>query len=235
MLARASWIAVSVLVFASCSALSGLPGDGGLATESTHSAPSGSLAFPGALGWAAGTPGGRGGEIIRVTNLNAEGPGSFRAAVETKGPRIVVFEVGGVIDLGARTLTIREPFLTIAGQTAPSPGITLHPRRHRHRHARRHRAAHPRAPRHGRRRVSQRPGLRFHLHPGRRLQRHRRPLLADLGHRREPLRLRPPLHRADASRTGARAPRTTSPSRTTSSPRASPSPPTPRASTPRAR
>jgi pectate lyase len=83
------------------------------------------IAFPGALGWAAKTPGGRGGEVIRVTNLNAEGPGSFRAAVETSGPRIVVFEVGGVIDLGARTLTIREPFLTIAGQTAPSPGIAF--------------------------------------------------------------------------------------------------------------
>jgi pectate lyase len=82
-------------------------------------------AFPGAAGWAAQTPGGRGGTIIRVTNLRASGPGSFRAAVETHGPRIVVFEVGGVIDLGLTTLTITEPFLTIAGQTAPSPGITF--------------------------------------------------------------------------------------------------------------
>ncbi len=81
--------------------------------------------FPGAVGWAANTPGGRGGQIIRVTNLNADGPGSFKKAIETKGPRIVVFEVGGVIDLGRSTLTIREPFITIAGQTAPSPGITL--------------------------------------------------------------------------------------------------------------
>jgi hypothetical protein len=82
-------------------------------------------AFPGAVGWAAETPGGRGGLIIRVTNLNPDGPGSFKAAVETKGPRIVVFEVGGVIDLGRTSLAITEPFLTIAGQTAPSPGITL--------------------------------------------------------------------------------------------------------------
>jgi hypothetical protein len=81
--------------------------------------------FPGAVGWANETPGGRGGKIIRVTNLNAEGPGSFRDAVKAKGPRIVVFEVGGVIDLGRTTLEIKEPFLTVAGQTAPSPGITF--------------------------------------------------------------------------------------------------------------
>lgn len=82
-------------------------------------------AFPGALGWGAQTAGGRGGQVIKVTTLASEGPGSFREAVETKGPRIVVFEVGGVIDLGGKTLTIREPFLTIAGQTAPSPGVTF--------------------------------------------------------------------------------------------------------------
>jgi len=69
--------------------------------------------------------GGSGGEVIRVTNLDAEGTGSLRAALETKGPRIVVFEVGGVIDLEKKPLVIREPFVTIAGQTAPSPGITL--------------------------------------------------------------------------------------------------------------
>jgi hypothetical protein len=87
--------------------------------------PAPSAAFPGAQGWAAQTPGGRGGRIIRVTNLNANGPGSFRAALETDGPRIVVFEVGGVIDMGLQTWNIDRPFLTIAGQTAPSPGITL--------------------------------------------------------------------------------------------------------------
>ena len=82
-------------------------------------------AFPGALGWAAQTPGGRGGRIIRVTNLNSEGPGSLREAIEAEGPRIVVFEVGGVIDLDRKTLTLKNPYITIAGQTAPSPGITL--------------------------------------------------------------------------------------------------------------
>jgi len=82
-------------------------------------------AFPGAQGWAAYTPGGRGGKILRVTNLKADGPGSLAATVQTKGPRIIVFEVGGVIDLQKRSIAVTEPFLTIAGQTAPSPGITL--------------------------------------------------------------------------------------------------------------
>ncbi|MEO5772954.1 MAG: pectate lyase [Sphingomicrobium sp.] len=76
------------------------------------------------VGWAR-TEGGRGGAIVRVTNLNPDGPGSFKAALEQKGRRIVVFEVGGQIDLGLSTLTIREPYLTIAGQTAPSPGVTI--------------------------------------------------------------------------------------------------------------
>ena len=83
------------------------------------------LAFPGALGWAAKTPGGRGGRIIKVTTLANDGEGSLRAAIETAGPRIIVFEVGGVIDLERRTLKIEESNVTIAGQTAPSPGITL--------------------------------------------------------------------------------------------------------------
>ena len=82
-------------------------------------------AFPGAQGWAAVTPGGRGGKILRVTTLDARGPGSLLEALEASGPRIIVFEVGGVIDLGRETVKIREPFLTIAGQTAPSPGVTL--------------------------------------------------------------------------------------------------------------
>jgi hypothetical protein len=82
-------------------------------------------AFPGASGWAAHTPGGRGGHILRVTTLKPNGPGSLLEALATPGPRTVVFEVGGVIDLARHEIDIREPFLTIAGQTAPSPGITL--------------------------------------------------------------------------------------------------------------
>src|SRR5687767_14505140 len=82
------------------------------------------LAFPGAEGWAAFTPGGRGGKIIRVTTLEASGPGSFLEALNTRGPRIIVFEVAGPIDLKRQTIKLTEPFVTIAGQTAPDPGIT---------------------------------------------------------------------------------------------------------------
>lgn len=71
------------------------------------------------------TRGGAGGRTIRVSNLNASGEGSLRAAIEAKGPRTVVFAVGGVIDLAKSSIDITEPFLTIAGETAPEPGITL--------------------------------------------------------------------------------------------------------------
>lgn len=71
------------------------------------------------------TQGGLGGPVLRVTTLAADGPGSLRAALAAKGPRVIVFEVGGVIDLGRHDLILTEPFVTIAGQTAPSPGITL--------------------------------------------------------------------------------------------------------------
>jgi hypothetical protein len=64
--------------------------------------------------------GGLGGRIIRVTTLKADGPGSFHEAVKAKGPRIIVFEVGGVIDLGRGSVRIDNGDLTIAGQTAPS-------------------------------------------------------------------------------------------------------------------
>jgi pectate lyase len=81
--------------------------------------------FHGARGFGIETPAGRGGRVVRVTSLDARGPGSFAAALESEGPRIVVFEVGGVIDLGRRTIDVTEPYLTVAGQTAPSPGVTV--------------------------------------------------------------------------------------------------------------
>jgi pectate lyase len=85
------------------------------------------LAFPGAEGFGAQTPGGRDGKVIFVSNLNDAGPGSFRAACEAPGRRVVVFRVSGIIDL-SKSIVIREPYITIAGQTAPGDGICL--RRH---------------------------------------------------------------------------------------------------------
>lgn len=81
--------------------------------------------FPGAVGFGVNTKAGTDGTVIKVTNLKPDGPGSLRAAIEAEGPRLVVFEVGGIIDLNKSTLAITEPFITIAGQTAPSPGITI--------------------------------------------------------------------------------------------------------------
>lgn len=81
-------------------------------------------AFPGAEGFGAQTPGGRGGRVLFVRNLNDSGPGSFRDAVTAKGPRTVVFHVSGLITLASR-IEVTEPFLTVAAQTAPGDGICL--------------------------------------------------------------------------------------------------------------
>ena len=81
-------------------------------------------AFPGAEGFGANSVGGRGGRVIEVINLNDSGPGSLRAAIEAEGSRIVIFRTGGTIELQSG-LNIHNPFITIAGQTAPGGGITL--------------------------------------------------------------------------------------------------------------
>ena len=78
-------------------------------------------AFPDAEGWGAVSKGGRGGRVIKVTNLNASGPGSLSEASAAEGPRIVVFDVSGVIRGDIR---ITNPYITIAGQTASAPGHT---------------------------------------------------------------------------------------------------------------
>ena len=79
-------------------------------------------AFPGAEGYGAVATGGRGGQVIAVTNLNASGPGSLQAACDAKGPRIVVFKVSGTIE---GNVGIKNDSITIAGQTAPGDGICI--------------------------------------------------------------------------------------------------------------
>ena len=88
-------------------------------------------AFPGAEGFGSDTPGGRGGKVLFVTNLDdylpgseTPVPGSLRAACLAKGPRTVVFEVSGTIPLKTY-LKISEPYLTLAGQSAPGGGICV--------------------------------------------------------------------------------------------------------------
>jgi hypothetical protein len=82
------------------------------------------LAFPEAEGAGAHSFGGRGGRIWVITTLADRGPGSLREAVESAGPRVVVFNVAGIIHL-EMPLFIKAPYLTIAGQTAPGDGICV--------------------------------------------------------------------------------------------------------------
>jgi pectate lyase len=88
--------------------------------QSTNTIP----AFPGAEGFGAMSVGGRGGKVLFVTNLSDSGPGSLRAAVERDGPRTVIFRISGTIALESN-LAVRNPCITIAGQTAPRDGICL--------------------------------------------------------------------------------------------------------------
>lgn len=88
-------------------------------------APPAKPAFRGAKGFGAVSAGGRGGEIIPVTTLADSGPGSLRACIEASGPRVCIFRVAGLIRFTQRPPRIRNPYITIAGHTAPGGGITL--------------------------------------------------------------------------------------------------------------
>lgn len=90
-----------------------------LAVSKTFSLP----AFPGAEGWGADATGGRGGAVIHVTTLNSYGAGSLRAACNTAGPKIIVFDVSGVINCGNDPISVNSN-TTVAGQSSPG-GITL--------------------------------------------------------------------------------------------------------------
>ena len=81
-------------------------------------------AFPGAEGGGKFSFGGRGGKVLVVTNLNDDGPGSFRWAVEQGGTRIVVFNVAGIIRIKTPVI-IRAPYISIEGQSAPGDGVCI--------------------------------------------------------------------------------------------------------------
>jgi len=81
-------------------------------------------AFPGAWGGGMYSFGGRGGKVIVVTNLNDDGPGSLREACEMAGPRIVVFNVAGIIRLKTH-VRVRAPYITIDGSSAPGDGVCV--------------------------------------------------------------------------------------------------------------
>ncbi len=85
----------------------------------------GALAFPGAEGHGRYTKGGRGGKIMFVTTLDDAGPGSLRECIDADEPRVCIFKVGGVIRFTTERPLIRNPFITIAGQTAPGGGVLI--------------------------------------------------------------------------------------------------------------
>lgn len=124
---------LAVAALSACSASNGRDGkhenSKGLSKEAldelSQSKGDAQLAFPGAVGYGAHARGGRGGKIMPVTTLGDDGPGSLRACVEAQGPRVCVFRVSGVIRFTKRPPRITNPYLTIAGQTAPGDGITL--------------------------------------------------------------------------------------------------------------
>lgn len=119
-------LAISVAFAGGCQGKAATPAatPAAQAVTAETKAPKAVPAFPGAEGFGAVSVGGRGGRVIEVTSLADEGPGTYRAALEAEGPRTVVFKVAGIVHL-TRAVAINNPFITIAGQTAPGDGICI--------------------------------------------------------------------------------------------------------------
>ena len=102
-----------------------IAGCSGAGSESRAQPVKGEPAFPGAVGYGAAAKGGRGGRIIAIDTLADSGPGSLRACIDAVGPRVCIFRVSGTIRFTSRPPVIANPYLTIAGQTAPGGGIVI--------------------------------------------------------------------------------------------------------------
>jgi pectate lyase len=86
----------------------------------------GPAAFHDAVGYGVHAQGGRGVRIIQVTTLDDAGTGSLRACIDAAGPRVCVFRIARVISFTTERAIVRDPFLTIAGQTAPGGLVLTH-------------------------------------------------------------------------------------------------------------